>query len=107
MVINRISGEIPYGLKADTTSYEVERLAEKMHQLEQKLNALKPAEKKFLTRKETMELCRITSPTSLFNWKQAGKLVPKAKAGRKPLYLRQDVIDFLYRILNPSCETSI
>ena len=51
----------------------------------------------FLTRTETAELCRIKSLTTLWNWEQNGKLVPKIKAGKKPLYIRQDVIDFLER----------
>jgi len=54
-------------------------------------------EAEFLTRKETMELCKIKSLTTLWNWEQNGKLVPKMKAGRKPLYIRQDVIEFLKR----------
>jgi len=48
-----------------------------------------------LTRKEVLALCKIKSLATLWNWKQKGKLVPKKKAGKKPLYLRQDVEDFL------------
>lgn len=48
-----------------------------------------------LTRKEVAEMCKVTSLTTLWNWEQKGKLVPKRKAGRKPLYQYQDVIDFL------------
>ncbi len=48
-----------------------------------------------LTRKEVAEICKVTSLTTLWNWEQKGKLVPKKKAGKKPLYLRQDVEDFL------------
>ena len=51
----------------------------------------------FLTRKETLELCKIKSLTTLWNWEQSEKLVPKMKAGKKPLYHRQDVIEFLKR----------
>ncbi|TWO34709.1 hypothetical protein E1J38_002295 [Seonamhaeicola sediminis] len=48
-----------------------------------------------LTKKEVLEVCKIKSPTTLWNWEQKGKLVPKRRAGKKPLYLRQDVEDFL------------
>ncbi|QQY81860.1 helix-turn-helix domain-containing protein [Tamlana sp. s12] len=49
----------------------------------------------YLTRKEVAEICKVTSLTTLWNWEQKGKLVPKRKAGKKPLYLRQDVENFL------------
>ena len=54
-------------------------------------------ENDFLTRIETAELCKVKSLTTLWNWEQSGKLVPKMKAGKKPLYIKQDVIDFLIR----------
>ncbi len=48
-----------------------------------------------LTRKEVAEMCKVTSLTTLWNWEHKGKLIPKRKAGRRPLYKYQDVIDFL------------
>ena len=51
----------------------------------------------YLTREETAKLCKINSLSTLWNWKQKGKLIPLQKAGRKPLYLRQDVLNFLNR----------
>ncbi|GAA4954805.1 hypothetical protein GCM10023314_30610 [Algibacter agarivorans] len=50
---------------------------------------------KYLNKKEVAEICKITSPTTLWNWEQKGKLVPTRKAGKKPLYLRKDVEEFL------------
>lgn len=52
----------------------------------------------YLTKQEVADLCKVKSLTTLWNWKQKGKLVPKKMAGRKILYLRQDVEDFLNRI---------
>lgn len=51
----------------------------------------------FLTRKETAELCRVNSMSTLWNWKQKGLLIPSSKAGIKPLYLKTDVLNFLKR----------
>ncbi len=51
--------------------------------------------KDYLTTKEVAELCNIKSPSTLWNWKEKGVLIPVARAGRKPLYKYQDVIDFL------------
>lgn len=56
----------------------------------------------YLTRKETAELCKVSSPTTLWNWEQQGKLVPKRKSGKKPLYLRKDVEEFLKGNFNDS-----
>jgi hypothetical protein len=39
----------------------------------------------YLTREETAKLCKINSLSTLWNWKQKGKLIPLQKAGRKPL----------------------
>lgn len=90
-----IKWDIPYGRLKDSNSYEIETLKKQISILDRKLNSLRPQEPLYLSIEETMELCRISSPTTLWNWKKAGTLIPKAKAGRKPLYLRKDVVDFL------------
>lgn len=95
MIIQKLNQEIPYGIPTHITSYEVDSLKDKIEQLEKRFNNSKPTEKLYLTKKEVMELCGIKSKTTLWNWKEKGLLVPRAKAGRKPLYLRSDVIDFL------------
>lgn len=51
--------------------------------------------KEFLTREETAELCKIKSLSTLWNWKKQGLLAPSSRAGRKPLYKYEDVIEFL------------
>ncbi len=56
----------------------------------------------YLTRKEVAEICKVTSLTTLWNWEQKGKLVPKRKSGKKPLYLRRDVEEFLKGNFNES-----
>ena len=50
---------------------------------------------KYLTREEVAALCKVKSLSTLWNWKKNGLLLPKAKAGRKPLYLKSEVINFL------------
>jgi len=85
-----------FGIWAWTYS-TLEKAIKKFNQLEQKINTLKPVEKIYLTREQTMEMCKISSLINLWNWKQCGKLVPKIRDGRKHLYLKQDVIDFLIR----------
>ncbi len=55
----------------------------------------KREEKKILTREETAKLCNVKSLTTLWNWEQDGRLVPAMRAGKKPLYLREDVMSFL------------
>lgn len=49
----------------------------------------------FLNREEVAELCKVKSMTTLWSWKRQGLLVPTHRAGRKPLYLRKDVLNFL------------
>ncbi|GAA3623056.1 helix-turn-helix domain-containing protein [Flavivirga jejuensis] len=51
--------------------------------------------KEYLTSEEVAELCNIKSLSTLWNWKEKNVLVPTARAGRKPLYKYQDVIDYL------------
>ena len=64
--------------------------------LEQIIISSKEGKKKeYLTTEEVAELCNIKSPSTLWNWKEKGVLVPIARAGRKPLYKYQDVIDYL------------
>ena len=55
----------------------------------------KKKEKEILTREETAKLCNVKSLTTLWNWERDGKLIPAMRAGKKPLYLRQDVMSFL------------
>ncbi|WP_075341182.1 DNA-binding protein [Tenacibaculum agarivorans] len=62
---------------------------------EVKSNPIKTKEKEILTREETAKLCNIKSLTTLWNWEQDGRLIPAMRAGKKPLYLRQDVLNFL------------
>jgi len=50
---------------------------------------------KHLTKKQVAEICKVSSLTTLWNWEQSGKLVPRRKAGKSPLYLREDVEAFL------------
>jgi hypothetical protein len=95
MSIKKLNWEIPYGIREDSTSYEIELLKEKIEQLEKRFNNSKPAEKLYLTKKEVMDLCDISSQSTLWNWKKQGLLVTRARAGRKPLYLREDVLNFL------------
>lgn len=54
----------------------------------------------YLTREETANLCKVKSLTTLWNWEKQGLLVPHCNAGRKPLYLREDVNKFLNRKQN-------
>lgn len=49
----------------------------------------------FLTREETAKLCKVKSLSTLWFWRKKGILVPHCKAGRKPLYKKQEVINFL------------
>lgn len=95
MIIQKLNQELPYGIPTRITSYEVDSLKDKIEQLERRFNNSKPAEKLYLTKKEVMEFCGVTSPSTLWNWKEQGLLVPRARAGRKPLYLREDVLNFL------------
>lgn len=61
--------------------------------IKQVVNAQQKSE--YLTRKEVAEICKVSSLTTLWNWEQKEKLVPKRKAGKTPLYLREDVEAFL------------
>ncbi|WBX70868.1 hypothetical protein [Tenacibaculum retecalamus] len=77
-----------------------EKLTQKIYALirsESKSNLIpiKKEEKEILTREETAKLCNIKSLTTLWNWEQDGRLIPTMRAGKKPLYLRQDIMNFL------------
>lgn len=61
----------------------------------------------YLTRKEVAEMCKVSSLTTLWNWEQKGKLVPKRKSGKKPLYLRVDVEEFLKGNFNGSNSNAV
>lgn len=76
-------------------SLVIEDALKKHNKTEQKKLVHKDKLGDYLTKKEVLKVCKIKSPTTLWNWEQKGKLVPKRKAGRKPLYKYQDVIDFL------------
>lgn len=54
-------------------------------------------DQEFLTREETAKLCKVSSLTTLHNWKHKGILIPKGKAGKKPLYIKKDVLEFLIK----------
>lgn len=75
---------------------KMEELIKEIESLKVKVSTLsKSSEKKLLTRKETANLCGNVSMTTLHYWHKKGKLVPTKKAGRKPLYLKSDVEQFL------------
>lgn len=48
-----------------------------------------------LTREEVAKLCKVKSLSTLWHWKKQGLLAPTSRAGRKPLYKYEDVIEFL------------
>lgn len=78
-------------------SLAVENIILKYKELENTETVLKKELGDYLTKKEVADLCKVKSLTTLWNWEQKGKLVPKRKAGKKPLYSRQDVEAFLNR----------
>lgn len=49
----------------------------------------------YLTNNEVLKLCKVKSNSTLLSWRRKGFLVPAKRAGRKPLFLRKDVEDFL------------
>ncbi len=78
-----------------------ESLDEKINRLERQIQVIqekllkKKDEEIYLTIKETAKLCKIKSVVTLHNWKIKGILKPSGWVGRKPLYKKQDVIDFI------------
>lgn len=51
----------------------------------------------FLTTKEVADICKVKSLSTLWYWRQQNLLVPTSRAGRKPLYRYEDVIEFLQK----------
>lgn len=51
--------------------------------------------KEFLTAKEVADICEVKALSTLWNWRKQGMLIPAARAGRKPLYKYDDVVNFL------------
>lgn len=48
-----------------------------------------------LTAQEVAKICKVKSLSTLWYWRKQGLLVPTSRAGRKPLYKHEDVIEFL------------
>lgn len=59
------------------------------------LSSKEQENKEYLTSEQVADMCNIKSLSTLWNWKDKGLLVPVARAGRKPLYRYQDVINYL------------
>lgn len=55
----------------------------------------KEEDQEFLTREEVAKMCKVKSLSTLWCWQRQNLLKPSSKAGRKPLYLKKDVINFL------------
>jgi hypothetical protein len=51
--------------------------------------------KEHLTRQEVAKMCGVKSMSTLWDWNRKGLLKHYYKAGRKPLYKYEDVIEFL------------
>lgn len=49
----------------------------------------------YLTREEVASLCKVKSLSTLWSWRKKKLLIPTSKAGRKPLYLKSEVLAFL------------
>ena len=73
----------------------VEDILQKNSEKEQRKLVINEELGNYLTIKEVLKICKIQSATTLWNWRKKGKLIPKKKSGKKPLYLRQDVENFL------------
>lgn len=59
--------------------------------------SFKEEKKEFLTANEVAEMCKVKSLSTLWQWRNQGLLIPTARAGRKPLYKYDDVVNFLYK----------
>ena len=70
---------------------------EGIESLKEALNSLdnKHSVKEYLTRQEVAKTCRVRSMNTLWVWNKKGILKPGFRAGRKPLYKYEDVIEFL------------
>lgn len=86
------------------TQLSIEELTEKLSSKiltilkhEDSVNDQDQKPREYLTQEEVMEMCRIKAKSTLWNWSKQGLLVPKASAGRRPLYRHEDVIEFLNR----------
>ena len=92
---NIIFTSIPLKELVEAISLEVSKIISK----NEGLNPIKLEEdsKDFLTIEETAKMCKVKSHTTLWNWRQNGKLVPMGKAGKKPLYRHEDIVAFLER----------
>ena len=84
-----------YILKLPDLGLVLEKLQSIENYLSQNQTSSITERQSFLTRQEVAELCGNVSLTTLHNWRQKGVLVPTKKAGRKPLYDREDVYKFL------------
>jgi hypothetical protein len=54
-----------------------------------------PDQPKLLTSAEVAKICKVKSLSTLWYWRKKNLLVPTSRAGRKPLYKYQDVLNFL------------
>lgn len=57
--------------------------------------SFKEENKEFLSANEVAEMCKVKSLSTLWQWRKQGLLIPEARAGRKPLYKYDDVVNFL------------
>ena len=76
----------------DSTSDEVDNTASKNFSNQSK--SFDTADS-YLSREEVAAMCKIKSLSTLWAWKEKNLLVPTSRAGRKPLYLKKDVLAFL------------
>jgi hypothetical protein len=78
----------------ELTDSITERLLTKFNE-QKDFKAQSDPKKEFLTREEVAKMCNVKALSTLWNWSKQGLLVPMARAGRKPLYKYQDVVNFL------------
>ena len=76
---------------------EIRLLNQKVEKLLSLIYNFKPNQKEFLTRQEVAKMCNVKSLATLWNWEQQEKLIPSMYAGKKPLYKREDVVNYLKR----------
>lgn len=84
----------PFLMENESLDKKINRLEKQIQVINEKLLGKKD-EEIYLTLKETANLCKIKSLVTLYNWKVKGILKPTGNVGRKPLYKKQDVIDFI------------
>ncbi len=86
----------PFFGQGESLSDKVKRLEKQIQVITDKLlNSKKEDDELYLTLKETARLCKVKSLVTLHNWRVKGILIPVGGAGRKPLYKKQDVIEFI------------